>query len=883
MDLELNLSPQQFASAFPFHVAVDADLRVIQTGVVLRRLCPDLIEGVPFDEHFKVQRPVLQHLDYSSIHLYEKSLFVLQHRLGPLRLRGQFVVQDRRMIFLGSPWVAEMGEISRLGLSLSDFAVHDPVVDLLFLLQTKNKSLDDGKALSQRLLASQQRLAEAQELAKLGSWVLNTETGLIEFSDEARRIYGFTSIAEKITMARLLALLPAVEQAGLQETIQRAAQSDATLELEHRIKTPDGADRWVHVTFQGSVENEVTAVRAAVRDETANKKSALRLLLAHDIAQLLAADVEPESAMAFILSSIGARMDWAAGVCWGLDADYQVRCLSAWTASDDAPSREFGTALSGYIGLHPDADLQAALAAGNPLWRAIQAADATSVRDHFAARCNLNASVVIPVVAGAQILALEFFAHMQIPIDREFEDFMRSIASQLAQYLRRKQAEVALRHSAHHDDLTGLANRALLQEQLAQAVQRAARQKTKVAVLFMDLDRFKSINDSLGHSIGDVLLRSCASRLREGVRLSDTVARFGGDEFVLVIEGLDTEDALKAPLAKIISLFGRPFVVNGRELPTTASIGISVYPDDGQDVETLLMNADAAMYRAKAKGPGNHHFYSSQMSAQDQQQLALESFLPRAMERGELFLVYQPKLNLTTGLVTGAEALMRWRHPTLGPVSPLQFIPIAEDIGLIDSLGHWALEVACRDSRNWNNQGHSVQVSVNLSARQLNRPLLAQEVAMVVARAGLLPAQLELEITESGVMQNPDQAALRLRELRDLGVSLAIDDFGTGYSSLSYLRNFPLSTLKIDRSFIKDLPLDNTAAALTAGIIALARSLRMRVVAEGVETKEELDFLRANGCDEIQGYYLSKPITADEMSQFLGRNLGHFVTPSVTK
>jgi diguanylate cyclase (GGDEF)-like protein len=879
--LELNLSPQQFAAAFPFHVAFDEQLRVLQTGAVLRRLCPDLIEGARLDEHFIIQRPVLKRLDYDAIHLHEKSLFVLQHRAGPLRLRGQFVVQDRRLIFLGSPWVAEIVEISRLGLSLSDFAVHDPVVDLLFLLQTKNKSLNDGKVLSQRLRASQQRLAEAQQLAKLGSWVLDPVTGQIDCSDEARRIYGFTSTTESPTLASLMALVPAVQRIGLHDAIQQAVKGEAPIELEHRVNARDGADRWIHVTLQGSVQNDVTTVRAAVRDETTNKRSALRLALAHDVGQELAADVEPESAMAFILSSIGAQMDWAAAVCWGVDADSRVRCLGAWAASDDASSREFSEAMRDFSEPRPDGNLDAAWAAGTPLWRVIHVADASEARDQFAARCGLNGALVIPIVAGAQLVALEFFSRAPIAIDREIDGFMRSIASQLAQYLRRKQAEAALRHSAHHDGLTGLVSRALLQEQLAQALQRAARLKTKVAVLFMDLDRFKSINDSLGHSAGDVLLRACANRLREGVRLSDTVARFGGDEFVVVFEGLDNADDVIAPLANVVSLFNRPFEVKGRELPTTASIGISLFPDDGQDVETLLMNADAAMYRAKERGPGNHHFYSSQMSAHGQQQLALESYLPRALERDELFLLYQPKLDLATGLVTGVEALMRWRHSTMGLVSPLQFIPIAEDIGLIDSMGHWALEVACRDARMWSDQGHAIQVSVNLSARQLNRPLLTEEVAQILVGAGLLPGQLELEITESGVMHNPAHAALRLRELRGLGVSLAIDDFGTGYSSLSYLRNFPLSTLKIDRSFIKDLPIDEDASALTAGIIALARSLRMKVVAEGVETREQLNYLRVNGCDEIQGYYLSEPITADEMSRFLERDLRNFVSPSL--
>jgi len=717
-NLDLNLSPQQFASAFPFHIALDAKLKVLQTGAVLRRLCPELNGGASLEEYFKVQRPVIERLDYDSIHLHEKSLFLMQHRLGSLRLRGQFIVQDLRLIFLGSPWVAEMAEISQLGLSLSDFAVHDPVVDLLFLLQTKNKSLDDGKVLSQRLMASQQRLAEAQALAKLGSWVLNLETGQIDCSDEASRIYGLTTTTDEFTLARLMALVPLAQQAGLQEIIQKVAFGDITLEIEHQVKTTDGADRWVRVTFQRALQGDVSTVRAAVRDETANKMLTLRLALAHDVAQQLATDVETESAIAFILSSIGARMNWAAAVCWGVDADSHVRCLSAWTVSDGGPLCDFRSAMTVHCAARPNVNLEVAWATGAPQWRVIQEVDTSHVRDQFAARCGLNAAVVIPIVAGTQLLALEFFACTRIAIDHDFEDFMRSIASQLVQYLRRKQAEVALRHSAHHDDLTGLANRALLQEQLAQAVQRAARLKTKVAVLFMDVDRFKSINDSLGHSAGDELLRSFANRLREGVRQSDTVSRFGGDEFVLVIEGLDNTDSVIAPLAKLVSLFDRPFEVNGRELPTTASIGISVFPDDGQDVETLLMNADAAMYRAKAKGPGNHHFYSSQMSAQDQQKLTLESFLPRALERDELFLVYQPKLSLTTGLVTGVEALMRWRHPTLGLISPLQFIPIAENIGLIDSMGQWALEVACRDAKNWNEQGHSIQVSVNLAARR---------------------------------------------------------------------------------------------------------------------------------------------------------------------
>ena len=736
--------------------------------------------------------------------------------------------------------------------------------------------------MTRSLRTSEQRLAEAQALAKLGSWVLDPRTGELACSDEARRIYGLTAAAETPTLARLLALIPQVQRAGLREAVEHAERSDAPVELEHLVRESDGTDRWVHVNLQRSTENGVATVRAIVRDETTSKKAALRLALAHDIARELAGDTEPEGAVAYILSSIGAQLGWHAAVCWAVDGDAQVRCLGAWAKADDSLSQEFVAAMRGFSGPRQGGNLDAAWASGNPLWRAIPAAESLVwERDKLAGHCGLHAAVVIPVIAGTRLVALEFFSRAPIGVNREIEGFMRSVASQLAQYLQRKQAETTLRHVANHDALTGLVGRPLLHERLAHAIQCASRQESKVAVLFMDLDRFKHINDSLGHSVGDLLLRAFASRLRESVRASDTVARFGGDEFVLVLEGLNSVADVLSPLTKVLSQFGVPFEVNGRELRTTASIGISVYPDDGQDAETLLMNADAAMYRAKEKGPGNHHFYSAQMNVNSQERLALESCLPRALERQELFLVYQPKLNLTTGQVTGAEALMRWHHPTLGVISPLQFIPIAEDTGLIDSFGHWALEVACRDARKWQDQGHSVQVSVNLSARQLDRPRLAEEVAQILANAQLAPRQLELEITESSVMRNPAQSAARLRELRELGVSLAIDDFGTGYSSLSYLRTFPLCTLKVDRSFIKDLPGDEDAAALTAGIIALAHRVRMKVVAEGVETLEQLGYLRANGCDEIQGYFLSRPITAHQLSQFLERDLRNLVSPVV--
>jgi diguanylate cyclase (GGDEF)-like protein len=558
-----------------------------------------------------------------------------------------------------------------------------------------------------------------------------------------------------------------------------------------------------------------------------------------------------------------------------------VRCLRAWAENDSEESQAFVAAMRRWRGPRAGGPLDGLWTGTAPVWRTIPALEPAHPLDTIAARSGLQASLAVPVNADDSRAALEFFSRNPIGVDREVEGFMRSIASQLAQYLRRKQVERDLRHVANHDSLTGLAGRPLLHERMTHAIQRATRHRRRFAVLFMDLDRFKHVNDSLGHSAGDALLVQCANRLRECVRACDTVARFGGDEFVVVLEDLhDVADAI-SPLTKILNHLSAPFEVQGRELMATASVGVSLFPDDGHDVETLLMNADAAMYRAKEKGSGTYHFYSAQMNEQGQERLVLETGLHRALEREELFLVYQPKLELTTGRITGVEALMRWRHPTLGLIPPAQFIPIAEDNGLIDVMGRWALEVACRDARRWQDEGHPVRVSVNLSPRQLNRAELAQEVSQVLAAARLAPEQLEIEITESGVMRNPTRAAAQLLELRALGVSLAIDDFGTGYSSLSYLRRFPLDTLKIDRSFIKDLPGDEDAAGLTAGIIALAHRLRMTVVAEGVETLEQLGFLRAQRCDQIQGFYLSKPIAADEISRFLERDVRNFVGPTV--
>lgn len=440
----------------------------------------------------------------------------------------------------------------------------------------------------------------------------------------------------------------------------------------------------------------------------------------------------------------------------------------------------------------------------------------------------------------------------------------------------RKQSEDRIRYLAQHDDLTGLYNRASFHNTLGRAVDHARRHNRRLAVLFIDLDRFKNINDTLGHDAGDAVLREIAARLRGCLRESDIVARQGGDEFVVLLEDFGTDNDLSGVARKVLYAFSQPFSLSGKEFMLTASVGIGTFPDDGQDMSSLLKAADIAMYRAKESGRNNFQFYSPQMNVHSLERLALEAALKRALERGELRLHYQPKLDLSTGCIAGTEALLRWEHPDNGMIPPLQFIPIAEETGLIAPIGAWVLLEACRQLHAWHSAGwNQLTLAVNLSARQFMQDSLVEEIMAALRYSNMPPQFLELEITESAVMQKPDRAAKVLEELHRIGLSIAIDDFGTGHSSLAYLRRFPVNTLKIDRSFIRDVPFDAEDVEITRAIIALGRSLHLRVVGEGVETAAQRDFLATAGCDEAQGFLIGKPMAPADFERFLQQYQPH--------
>ncbi|WP_374316663.1 EAL domain-containing protein [Aquabacterium sp.] len=431
----------------------------------------------------------------------------------------------------------------------------------------------------------------------------------------------------------------------------------------------------------------------------------------------------------------------------------------------------------------------------------------------------------------------------------------------------RKKSEARIEFLAHHDVLTELPNRSLCVERLRMAMQQAERTRQRVAVLFIDLDRFKQINDSLGHHIGDGLLRSVAKRLTEAVRAGDTVSRQGGDEFVVVLNGVeDSEEVSSIVERRLIPLIRQPHAVEGAELDVSCSVGIALYPDDADDLDTLMRHADTAMYQAKSNGRNMAKFFSAEMTERIQKRLQLEMALGRALEAGQLMLHYQPRVDARSGDILGVEALLRWHHPEMGAISPLTFIPLAEEIGLIIELGAWVIEEACRQLAQWRAQGlTSLTMSVNLSAYQLRDPGLVQTLAESLARHHIPPHVLELELTESALMDGAEANLRTMHSIRALGVGLSVDDFGTGYSSLNYLNRFPLDKLKIDRSFVHDMLHDPTHRAITQAIIGLGHTLDLSVVAEGVETEEEAEALRSARCDELQGFLYSRPMPGDAL------------------
>jgi len=621
----------------------------------------------------------------------------------------------------------------------------------------------------------------------------------------------------------------------------------------------------------------VTKVVVVSRDISERKRAEQRERMEHAVTRVLAESETLAEAIPKIVQTICETLNWDCGARWSMDERKKaVACVETWSIPEKpftdfiAEVREM-TFQPTHRGL-----VRQVWMSGTPHWIPDVSRDEGFQRAHLAARAGLHGAFAFPVLAGNVTLAvLEFFSREIRNPDPSLLQMVRVIGSQIGQFMARKQAEENLLYVATHDTLTGLPNRYMFNQRFAHALNNAQRYRKTMALLFLDLDRFKFINDTLGHPFGDRLLQEAAARLRMCLRESDTIARFGGDEFVALIEDFGEPGDVISVAQKILHALRWPFMLQGETCHLTASIGISLYPNDGADLASLLKNADIATYRAKEQGKNNYLFYSGEMNDHLSARIAKETRLQGALERNEFILHYEPKVEINTGRITGMEALIRWQHPELGLLPPLEFIGHAEDSGLIVPIGAWVLRIACAHNQTLQSRvATPLTVSVNLSARQFEDKHLLREIERALAESSLKPNCLELEITESMVMRDTQSSKKILDGIKSMGIRLAIDDFGTGYSSLASIKRFPFDCIKIDRSFIKDIPQDPDDVAITQAIIAMAHSLRLKVIAEGVETQEQLDFLTEHGCHEFQGYFFRKPQPAEDFSKLLRDNAG---------
>ncbi|HCY63423.1 MAG TPA: hypothetical protein DHV59_11460 [Oxalobacteraceae bacterium] len=680
------------------------------------------------------------------------------------------------------------------------------------------------------LRAKEKQLEEAQRLSHMGSWEWDAIHDHLSVSNEMLRIYGVpTEKQQRLTYQQYLKFIPPEECPLVDEVVRTALSTRRPFSYEHHVVRPDGVRRYLHCS--GAVETDETG------------KPVMLYGTAHDITEAKAMETSLRQAEELYRTLVEMSPD-------AIYLLYQGKIIFSNSAGLRLAGATGSNRLQGkdFIELVCPGDRKTVT---EKLQQLTQAEQIVSVEGRIE---QDNGSTV-----DFELAATLFGTH-----DRQDTLLVVRDISE------RKKVEQQIYHLAHHDPLTGLPNRLLFKERLEHAILQAHRTGHPLVVMFIDLDRFKVINDTAGHGAGDQVLIECAQRLRQCLRDSDTVARTGGDEFLVLIES--ATDPLHVPSVgqKLLAAMEHPFHVGGKEYSIGASIGISTYPADGLHVDTLIKNADIAMYRAKTEGRGRFRYYSASMTAQSLERYMMEVALRHALERGEMELYFQPKVSLRNGRTSGAEALIRWNHPKHGLLLPHRFISLAEDMGLIAEMGLWAIGETCRQCREWQQQGlPPVRIAVNLAYSQFADDGFCGKVHHFLLDAGVSPDSLELEITETMLMENAERLMSTLHQLKQLGVHLSVDDFGTGYSSLAYLKRLPVDSVKVDRSFIKDLPSDSEDVAITRAVLALVHSLKRSVVAEGVETREQLDFLVRNGCEEGQGFYFSKALPAAEFRRFL--------------
>ncbi|MGC2456841.1 MAG: EAL domain-containing protein [Gallionellaceae bacterium] len=682
------------------------------------------------------------------------------------------------------------------------------------------------KRINQSLKSSEAELKRVQAIAKIGSWQLDITRNDLRWSDETSRIFGFQPGSARNIKSFFDRVHP--DDRALVLTAWQAALRDGTSEIEHRILV-DGKIKKVQERAEVDFDRNGHAVSASgtVRNITAMRETEARLNLA--------ARVFASSGEAIMITDKKGRI---------------VAVNPAFTSMTEYTEAEL-------LGKNPRV-----MASGlhdkeffREMWDAIHATGKWQgeIWDR-----GKNGRI--------------YPKWTTINLVKDEHGNPTNYISAAIDITERKSIEKNIHFLAYYDVLTGLANRALLHDRLYQVMAAAHRDRQKFSLLFLDIDRFKYINDSLGHAMGDRLLQFVARRLMKCVREGDTVSRIGGDEFVVLLRETDQSGAVHVA-EKILKSLADAYEIEGTQISTYASIGISVYPTHAGDIDTLIRNAEMAMYHAKSEGRNNCQFYTEEMNLRTTHMFAMEKDIRLALERNEFSLRYQPQVDLRNGGICGMEVLLSWQHPEMGCMSPADFIAVAEETGQIMLIGEWVLHAACTQLAAWRKQGMArFPMAVNLSIRQLRQPNLAKRIASMLEQFQLHPGDLELELTEGIMMENSELAMTFMTQMHELGVHLSIDDFGTGFSSLSYLKRLPIDKLKIDQSFVHDIEIDDSDAAIVRSIISLGHRLGLGVIAEGVETLEQLDFLRICGCDQMQGYYFSRPLVADEFIDFVSRN-----------